>query len=198
MDIDPPAELFAVTGSLSDVEREASSTHREAHGKLRLLKTLIQQGRLPRRAVLIIRGDNKAAVNLLCGRRSEIWELTRVHREIFQILKDYELETYAEWIPRDKNQLADALGKILDPGDIRLNPVWFRTLSFHFAQLGYGLLVDRFANVANAQLARWCGRFAGLQLDGLHWSITDSLQEPWRLPALPDDSALSPDLHRIR
>ena len=96
LDIDPPAELFAVTGSLSDVEREASSTHREAHGKLRLLKTLIQQGRLPRRAVLIIRGDNKAAVNLLCGRRSEIWELTRVHREIFQILKDYELETYAE------------------------------------------------------------------------------------------------------
>ena len=58
LDIDPPAELFAVTGSLSDVEREASSTHREAHGKLRLLKTLIQQGRLPRRAVLIIRGDN--------------------------------------------------------------------------------------------------------------------------------------------
>ena len=55
-----------------------------------------------------------------------------------------------------------------------------------------------FANVTNALLPPWYGRFAGFELDGLHCRIPDALQKPRRLPCFSPDGDCPPNVRRMR
>ena len=67
---------------------------------------------------------------------------------VFSLCVTYNISIEPEWIPRDKNQLADYISHIQDWDDWQLNPNVFSSL-----QIKWGpCTVDRFASYYNTQL----------------------------------------------
>ena len=60
-----------------------------------------------------------------------------------------------EWIPRELNQQADYLSRIVDYDDWKLNPIVFADLDCLWGPYS----VDRFADASNAQLPRFNSRY---------------------------------------
>jgi hypothetical protein len=65
--------------------------------------------------------------------------------EIFWLCMSLGITLTCHWIPRDKNQLADYLSKIMDRNDWQLNTKWFRALDRKWGKH----TVDRFATHSN-------------------------------------------------
>ena len=81
--------------------------------------------------------------------------LQAVAVEIFRIAWDNSISLEPEWIPREQNQLADYISRLVDQDDWMLNPDIFRSLDYLWGPH----TVDRFASGHNAQLQRFNSLF---------------------------------------
>ena len=76
--------------------------------------------------------------------------------KVFKTCIQYNIRLEPEWIPREKNQLADYVSRIVDYDDWQLDPVVFAMLNTLWGPYS----VDRFASSYNAQLVQFNSRFA--------------------------------------
>ena len=74
---------------------------------------------------------------------------------IFQACLEHGVRLEMEWIPRDQNETADYISRIVDIDDWKVNPTIFQM----FDSLWGPHTVDRFASGANTQLSRFNSRF---------------------------------------
>ena len=70
------------------------------------------------------------------------------------MILDYQIRLEPEWIPREKNERADYLSRIVDLDDWLLNPVIFAQLDVQWGPH----TIDRFADYNNSQLCRFNSR----------------------------------------
>ena len=75
---------------------------------------------------------------------------------VFKTCIQYNIRLEPEWIPREKNELADYISRIVDYDDWQLDPAVFAMLNALWGPYS----VDRFASSYNAQLVRFNSRFA--------------------------------------
>ena len=74
---------------------------------------------------------------------------------VFNLMCQYQIHIEPSWIPREENQYADYLSRIIDYDDWRLNSNVFKILDSMFGPH----TIDRFADSNNTQLARFNSRY---------------------------------------
>ena len=89
---------------------------------------------------------------------------------VFELCVQYQIHLEPEWLPREENQLADYLSRIVDYDDWYLNPEVFSMLE----SLWGPHTVDRFANHRNTHLPRFNSRYACIDSEAVdaftvHW-----------------------------
>jgi hypothetical protein len=151
---------------------ERSSTWRELEGLFRLLKSFRQF--LSGFSVLA-RGDALNVFYLLHRGGSKAEHLQEICLRLFWFCHDHEIELLPEWIPREKNQLADYLSKVVEMDDFGLQPEMFQFVVSEFGPLE----VDLFASGHNALLPVffsefWCPGSAGVNAFTVSWHGSSS------------------------
>ena len=98
--------------------------------------------------------DNQNVVRILQvgSRKPELHEVTL---KVFSLATEHQIWLEPEWIPRELNEKADFLSRIVDVDDWYLNPEVFAWLDAIWGPH----TVDRFADSKNCQLARFNRRF---------------------------------------
>ena len=98
--------------------------------------------------------DNQNVVRILqVGSGKEHLQI-KVALEVFSLSMNNHIHLEPEWIPRELNERADYLSRILDYDDWKLNPAVFSVLQ----QVWGPHTVDRFASCNNTQLPRFNSR----------------------------------------
>ena len=98
--------------------------------------------------------DNQSVARIvLYGSRKPV--LQKEALAIFTTCVNYHIQLEPEWIPREENEFADYLSKLVDYNDWMLNPKVFRELDSRWGPH----TIDRFADVQNRQLVRFNSRY---------------------------------------
>ena len=140
-------------GQWSPEEAAKSSTWRELTAVYRVLHSMAAKLQDSRVRWFT---DNQNVVRILqVGSRKE--HLQKVALDVFSLSMNNHIHLEPEWIPRELNERADYLSRIVDYDDWKLNPVVFGVLE----QVWGPHTVDRFASCNNTQLPRFNSR---------HWS----------------------------
>ena len=138
-------------GQWTVAEANQSSTWRELTAVLRVLSSIACKLHNTRVRWFT---DNQNVVHIIqVGSRKE--QLQALALEIFQLAVQHNIHLEPEWIPRELNQQADYLSRIIDYDDWRLNPKVFAVLD----SLWGPHTVDRFADSTNTQLQRFNSRY---------------------------------------
>ena len=106
-----------------------SSTWRELEGLSRLLQSV---GHLLRGHTVTARGDALNVFWLLSKGGSRAPHLHEICLRIFRQCRALQIDLSPEWVPRDQNQLADQLSKLVDVDDFGLQPAVFAQVSAAF------------------------------------------------------------------
>ena len=72
--------------------------------------------------------------------------------KIHSICMKYSIRLRAEWIPRDKNELADYYSKVIDTDDWQVHPNVFREIDSQWGPY----TLDCFSSLRTKQLDRYC------------------------------------------
>lgn len=168
---------------LWSVEEEAqSSTWQELAGAeqalVSLAKLLTAQADQVAGRRCILRLDNQAAVRILStGSRQPLLQDRAI--AVYSIGRRLGIALEAEWIPREENEKADYLSKVVDQDDGQLSPEWFAEQD----QVWGPHTVDCFASDQNRQMDRYCSRFWNpgcLAVDAFTWDWTG--ETVWLVP----------------
>ncbi len=135
----------------SDSERSESSTNRELRAILYVLQSL---GRKLSGQKLKWYSDSQNACRIVSVGSTNP-SLHELSIDIYNACLEYDVSIEAEWLPRDSNQRADELSRIIDPDDWSLNRDVFVMLDRQFGPH----TIDRFASYYNSQLPRFNSRF---------------------------------------
>ena len=141
---------YVAYGQWSLDESQQSSTWRELTAVWRVLQSLEKK-----LANLCIRwfSDNQNVVRILqVGSRQP--HLQAIALKIFALSINSHIHLQPEWVPRELNEQADYLSRIVDLDDWMLNPQVFEQLD----ALWGPYTVDRFASCDNTQLPRFNSR----------------------------------------
>ena len=146
-------------GYFRDTLRTTSSTFREMLAAFYSLQSFSQF--LTHRHVHILT-DNSAVPNIIShgSRKPHLHDLAL---DIFWMCRKHKISLTASWIPRDQNQLADAMTRWNDTNDWKLHPAVFQFLDQQWGPH----TCDRFASHNNTQIPRfhsffWCPGTAGV------------------------------------
>ena len=140
-------------GQWSPEEAIQSSTWRELSAVYRVLHSMAAKLRNSRVRWFT---DNQNVVHILrVGSKKQ--HLQKVAMDVFTLSMSNHIHLEPEWIPRELNEKADYLSRIIDFDDWKLNPAVFAELQ----QMWGPHTIDRFASCNNAQLTRFNSR---------HWS----------------------------
>ena len=132
-------------------EASQSSTWRELRAALNVLESLANK-LLNQRVRWFT--DNQNVVRILTvGSRKPV--LQKEAMAIFRLSVSSQVRIEPEWIPREANQQADLLSRIVDRDDWSLHPELFLMLDTKWGPH----TIDRFASYFNAQLPRFNSRF---------------------------------------
>ena len=151
----------------SPEEAKKSSTYRELKAVSITLRSLIDL--LSNRTVKLFT-DNQNVVRIISAgsMKSELQDLAI---DIFYMCLYNGIVLEAEWVPREKNVIADSLSKVFDFDD------WCVTeLHFHFFNKMWGeFTCDIFADANNHKLSKffspyWCPGTAGVDAFSFDWS----------------------------
>ena len=138
-------------GSFTHQEKGTSSTFRELLAVKNIILSLSDQ--LRHEAVLWYSDNWNVARILEVGSPKD--HLQDLALDIFALRLKHDIKIIPSWIPREENQLADAISKFKDTDDWGID---FET--FNYIQEKFGPLeIDRFADPDNAKLARFDARF---------------------------------------
>ena len=140
-----------VQKNFSPEESGTSSTHREVYAILYALSALkaIHKGE-----TILWYTDNWAASKIV-RKGSPLPELHDMAERIFNICKSYNIKLTVEWIPRELNQYADHISKVVDHDD------WQTSFAlFDYVDNQWGPhTVDRFASSGNTKLRRFNSKY---------------------------------------
>ena len=128
-------------------EAHQSSTWRELMAVLRVLEAVASK-LINCRVRWFTDNQNVARMMLRGSRKSQ---LQSVALKIFDLSVKYQIKLEPEWIPRELNEKADYLSRIIDYDDWQLNPAVFAELD----KVWGPHTVDRFADFYNCQLPRF-------------------------------------------
>ena len=132
-------------------EAKQSSTWREFVAVKRVLQAVADKLRSSRIRWFT---DNQNVVRIMTvGSGKDC--LQEVALEIFALCMSHAIHIEPEWIPREKNEMADYISRIVDYDDWFLNPAVFAWVD----ELWGPHTVDRFARHYNMQLPRFNSRF---------------------------------------
>lgn len=131
-------------------ESEKSSTWRELAAVERMIRAFASQ--LAGGAVCWFT-DNQA-VSHIVGVGSRKSELQSLAMAIFKTCLRHAIELEVTWIPREQNQVADLISKVIDCDDWSINPALFAQLDSMWGPH----LVDRFADQHNSHLPMFNSR----------------------------------------
>ena len=140
-----------VTGQWSKEETTQSSTWRELRAVRLVLDAICQKVKNFR--VRWFTDNQNVARIILYGSRKPI--LQEEALAIFVTCVNHHIRLEPEWIPREANEFADYLSKLVDYDDWMLNPTVFKELDSRWGPH----TIDRFADVHNHQLARFNSRY---------------------------------------
>ena len=141
---------YTAYGQWTAVEASQSSTWRELTAVWRVLQSLASK--LSNNRVRWFTDNQNVARILQVGSRQ--LQLQEVAMMIFSLTVLYQIRLEPEWIPREKNERADYLSRIVDLDDWLLNPVIFAQLDVQWGPH----TIDRFADYNNSQLCRFNSR----------------------------------------
>ena len=100
------------------------------------------------------RTDNQAAAHILqVG--SKVPELQQLACKIFTFCREFGIKLIPEWIPREENERADQLSKLVDTDDWKLSVEVFHELEETWGPHS----LDCFASSSTRQLDRFCSRW---------------------------------------
>ena len=139
------------TGQWSAEEAKQSSTWRELVAVRNVLQSVMTKLRNMR--VRWFTDNQNVARILRVGSRRE--HLQAIALDVFFLIVHNQIQLEPEWIPRELNEQADYLSRIVDFDDWQLNPEIFSELDGIWGPH----TVDRFANNVNTQLARFNSRY---------------------------------------
>ncbi|CAC5401155.1 unnamed protein product [Mytilus coruscus] len=98
--------------------------------------------------------DNQNAVSII-KKGSKLPHLQGLALSIFNTCVSRNISLYAQWIPREENEKADALSRIIDIDDWGIS---FEFFDF-FNSIWGPFTVDRFANMHNTKLTRFNSKY---------------------------------------
>ncbi len=138
-------------GKFSEADRSASSTFREL---LAVREVLVSLEDYLKHESILWYSDNVNVVRILkVG--SPKTHLQSLALQIFRICLRQDIRILAQWVPREENELADAISKHVDTDDWGIDQE-----SFNYIQECFGNpCIDRFASQHNAKLTRFDAQF---------------------------------------
>ncbi|XP_078688642.1 uncharacterized protein LOC144920363 [Branchiostoma floridae x Branchiostoma belcheri] len=168
-------EKSFVQGTWNDLECTQSSTWRELRAIFLVLSGLKEE--LARKHVKWY-CDNTAAVKIVKVGSVKRY-LQDIALDIFNVCNEYNIVLDATWIPRTKNDKADALSRFFDVDDYEIDPPVFHYLNRKFGPHQ----VDRFANHLNKKLERfnsksWCPSSEGIDAFSFDWAGQNNWLHP--------------------
>lgn len=124
--------------------------------------------------------DNQAAVRILqVG--SPKSDLHTIAIDVFSFCKENRISVFSEWIPRDLNEHADAISKIVDFDDWYTSHDFFERLN----KLWGSHSVDRFASASNAHLRRFNSKFCVPNTEAVDaFSVSWTGENNWLVPPI--------------
>ena len=138
-------------GQWTEWEAQQSSTWRELKAVLNVLQSLAAQLQSERVRWFT---DNQNVVRIvLNGSRDPV--LQKLALAVFHVCVAYNITIEPEWIPREQNEVANYISKIVDYDDWMIHPDIFA----HLDHVWGPHTVDRFANINNRQMRRFDSRF---------------------------------------
>ena len=165
------------TGQWSDEERVKSSTWRELRAVTLVLMSV--STKLKNQRVRWFT-DNQNVVRILqVGSKQPHLQEEAV--KILALAIQHQVRIEPEWIPREENEMADYLSRIVDKDDWMLNPDVFSVLD----KMWGPHTVDRFANADNAQTERfnsffWCPGSEAVDTFTVNWHMENN----WLCPPI--------------
>ena len=131
-------------------EAEQSSTWRELTAVWRVISAVASK--LVNMRVRWFTDNQNVARILQVGSKKP--QLHAIAVKVFSLSVQYQIRLEPEWIPRELNERADYLSRIVDHDDWKLNPIVFAELDRAWGPH----TVDRFASFHNCQLPRFNSR----------------------------------------
>ena len=142
---------MVANGHWSPEEATQNSTRWELRGVRLVLEAF--QARLENERVRWFT-DNQNVVHIVqYGSRQPALQAEAL--KLFSACIRHHIHIEPEWIPRERNELADYYSRMVDNDDWMLNPATFNWLNSFWGPY----TVDRFASATNAQLPRFNSRF---------------------------------------
>ena len=137
--------------NFSPYECSTSSTYREVYAILYALSALksIHKGE-----TILWYTDNWAASKII-RKGSPKPELHEMAEKIFELCKQHHIKLLVEWVPRELNEYADYLSKIVDHDDWVTTSIFFKYLEEKWGPH----TIDRFASSSNTKLKRFNSKF---------------------------------------
>ncbi len=159
----------------------ASSTLLELKAVLLALQSFNTTARLAGSVVKVL-ADNQPACHIITRGGSPVPEINEVSKALFWFCVEHSITLVAEWVPRERNTLADALSKQLDTDDWQLNPREFRRLCAAYGPYD----TDLFASHTNHLVARYYTRYytpgtAGVDAFRFRWRGNSWCNPPFSL-----------------
>ena len=127
--------------------------------------------------------DNRAAM-FVSSSGSKRQHLQDLALEIYELTREHNIDLEVNWVPRDDNQVADYISKIVDPDD------WEITEGFlEFLEEKWGpFTIDRFASFDNSKCERFNSKFLVPGTEAV-----DAFTQDWRF----DHNLLVPPVKHI-
>ena len=139
------------SGIWSTSESKESSTHREVRAVLYVLRSL---GSQLRGMTLKWYSDSQNACRIITVGSTNS-DLHNLSIDLYNCCVEFDVNIQTEWLPREFNERADHLSRLIDPDDWSLNRNVFVSLDKKFGPH----TVDRFASFYNTQLKRFNSRY---------------------------------------
>ena len=137
-------------GQWTEHEAQQSSTWRELSAVLRVLMAVATK--LANFRVRWFTDNQNVARILLVGSKKPL--LHELAVKVFSLSVQNHIRVDPEWIPRDLNERADSLSRIVDYDDLMLSPVVFADIESVWGPHS----MDRFASCHNYQIPRFNSR----------------------------------------
>ena len=137
-----------------------------------------------------IRTDSQNVFYVITNSRSKSDKLHALYKHIYWYCFRNEIELEAEWIPREKNEFADWYSKLIEPHDVKLNPIIFKSLQRRWGKFS----IDLFASHENYQMLPYFSRYwtpntHGVNAFNFKWPNYSYANPPFKLIAQVIDYA---------
>jgi hypothetical protein len=170
-DLDPVhvKKCYLVHRNLEYWERAVDSNERELLAAVQLLRSC--GGHLANE-VLTLKFDNANAA-IICGKGSPKPRLQKYAEQIADIALAFNIKIKGTWVPRDLNNVADCISKVIDYEDYSLKDSVFKEIC---DELGSEPIIDCFANDKNAKTElfyslTYCPNTAGIDCFAYNWKL---------------------------